>query len=300
MEFIDIDKRHILRPRGNVRLIQNCQFKKDALDKKVLNKFEDLLSLGFMGSFEYQTGLQYYSLRRMVLNSDFYKVFELSKYKNFEGKSLKVYAPEEFISLIKMIIDKLITTGKYYDNICTIKCHIGNVNGKLVDKTDLWWDFDNDYFIFFDHEEKVIELMNSLTNNKFGYNEGKTTKAININFDDYSHYITKNLTIKDYCFDSINEKHYVQFKTGVKLESIFRDALVMARVDGGKVEFEVNGMHYEINENTRLDDIIFDYVIDIEDECFESTSIKLLKKRENNNDSLLKVLKKAYIIKGEE
>lgn len=299
MEFIDSDKRHTLRVHLSPRLIQSGRFVKPFYEKKEITKFSDIIRLNYMSSFEFQMNLQAYSLRRIILNSDFYQLYEISEYQNSNGESLKVYAPEKHYPYIRKIIDRLAHNGKVYDEFCTLQLHLGDMEEKVFDETDFWWDLDGDYFFFFEHADRILKFIENSNKERKGYRSGNPRTAIPDNHPNYYNrlykcYITKYLAIENYFFDYKEKKHYIEFRIGQKLERIFRDAMLIAKVDGGKVVFEVNGFHYEIDEKTRLDDLIFGYVVDIDEECVTSTSIEDLKMRKAYERSLIRVLKSAY------
>ena len=110
-----------------------------------------------------------YSIKRMLINIDFYDVFTFPQYVNENGDELKIYAPKMFIEHISKIVDKLVK-GDTYDlhDGCDLMCYLRGRNSLI--KNDYWLDCNNDFFIFFgkEKEQLLLETMNALRKKTIG------------------------------------------------------------------------------------------------------------------------------------
>lgn len=198
-----------------VRLVQSGHFKRnvDELDKKEITGLDDIVCLDYMGSAEFEWGSLPKSLRRMTINKDFYKVFVFNQYKDETGNSLKVYAPYIFFKNIQNIVDQLVISGDGLQEYCSLHRHIQkeekNENDMYFDykdNRDFWWDIENDFFMFFDHTDKILQSMEALRKIKFGYERNKPKSALNRLYMELltrpsTRYIDWNTSIKDYYYD---------------------------------------------------------------------------------------------------
>ena len=292
-----------------VRLVQSGHFKKDIdeLNKKDINGLDDIVSLDYMGSAEFEWGALPRSLRRMTINKDFYKVFVFNQYKDENGNSLKVYAPQVFYKNVQNIVNRLAEHGYGLQEYCSLSDHIqkdkkedDDTRFRYIDKSDFWWDIENDFFMFFEHTDKVLMAMDSLRKRKFGYERNVAKSALNrlymtiITRPNGARFMDWNTSIKDYHYDENAQVHFVEFLENANLETILMEAMIIAKVDKGTVRFNINGIPFSINEDTALDTIINESGIDLVDSCTYSDKIDELIKE--YNDSLKKKEKQKQLI----
>ena len=292
-----------------VRLVQSGHFKKDIdeLNKKDINGLGDIVSLDYMGSAEFEWGALPRSLRRMTINKDFYKVFVFNQYKDENGNSLKVYAPQVFYKNVQNIVNRLAEHGYGLQEYCSLSDHIqkdkkedDDTRFRYIDKSDFWWDIENDFFMFFEHTDKVLMAMDSLRKRKFGYERNIAKSALNrlymtiITRPNGARFMDWNTSIKDYHYDENAQVHFVEFLENANLERILMEAMIIAKVDKGTVRFNINGIPFSINEDTALDTIINESGIDLVDSCTYSDKIDELIKE--YNDSLKKKEKQKQLI----
>ena len=292
-----------------VRLVQSGHFKKDIdeLNKKDINGLDDIVSLDYMRSAEFEWGALPRSLRRMTINKDFYKVFVFNQYKDENGNSLKVYAPQVFYKNVQNIVNRLAEHGYGLQEYCSLSDHIqkdkkedDDTRFRYIDKSDFWWDIENDFFMFFEHTDKVLMAMDSLRKRKFGYERNVAKSALNrlymtiITRPNGARFMDWNTSIKDYHYDENAQVHFVEFLENANLETILMEAMIIAKVDKGTVRFNINGIPFSINEDTALDTIINESGIDLVDSCTYSDKIDELIKE--YNDSLKKKEKQKQLI----
>lgn len=274
----------------SVNLVQSGQFKNDvdSIDRKEINGLDDIIILDYMGSAEFEWCSLPKSLRRMTINKDFYKVFVFNQYKNEKGNPLKVYGPQLFFKNIQKIVDRLVVNGYGLKEYCSLHTHIQKNESKenlyygYKDNTDFWWDIENDFFIFFEHTDKVLQAMDALRKRKFGYEKNIAKRALN---ELYMRFLTKsdalkiwdwNTSIKDYHYDENAKIHFIEFLENETLENIFMVAIIIAKVDKGIVVFNINGITYHINEDVVLTDILTENSVNLIDRCICSKNINEL------------------------
>lgn len=292
-----------------VRLVQSGHFKKDidVLNKKDINGLDDIVSLDYMGSAEFEWGALPRSLRRMTINKDFYKVFVFNQYRDENGNPLKVYAPQVFYKNVQNIVNRLAEHGYGLQEYCSLSDHIqkdkkedDDTRFRYIDKSDFWWDIENDFFMFFEHTDKVLMAMDSLRKRKFGYERNVAKSALNrlymtiITRPNGARFMDWNTSIKDYHYDENAQVHFVEFLENANLETILMEAMIIAKVDKGTVRFNINGIPFSINEDTALDTIINESGIDLVDSCTYSDKIDELIKE--YNDSLKKKEKQKQLV----
>lgn len=289
MRFFGEDRDTLIQKR--VRLVQSGHFRRnvDDIEKKDINGLDDIVGLDYMGSAEFEWGSLPKSLRRMTINKDFYKVFVFNQYKDENGNSLKVYAPHVFFKNIQNIVDRLAVNGYGLQEYCSLHRHIQKEEKNeedtyfgYKDDRDFWWDIENDFFMFFEHTDKVLQAMDALRKRKFGYERNKAKSALNrlymelLTRPNTSRYMDWNTSIKDYHYDKNAEVHFIEFLEDATLENIFMEAMIIAKVDKGTVVFNINGIPFSINEDSILDNIITENGINLVDSCTYSGKINEL------------------------
>ena len=269
MRFFGDDRDTLIRSR--VRLVQSGHFKRnvDDMDEKTINGLDDIVELDYMGFSEFECGALPKSLRRMTINKDFYKVFVFDQYKDENGNTLKVYAPI-FYENMQDIVDRLVNRRHEIDREDTFK-----------DDKNFWWDIENDFFVFFDHTDKVLQAMDALKERKFGYENEKNgaREAFNklgmllLKKPDVIRLRGWNTSMKDYFYNKNDEVHFIEFFEGATLQNIFMEAMIIAKVDKGTVKFNINGIPFSIDEDSTLDNIISENEINLTDHCLYSEKI---------------------------
>ncbi|MBE6152950.1 MAG: hypothetical protein E7166_01795 [Firmicutes bacterium] len=248
----NIDKMNILMTK-KVHLVQSGYFKPNIQDLKEtdIKKINDIISLNYMGYGEFAFDALPSSLRRMTVNKDFYSVFVFNEYKDVKGNSLKIYAPEIFIGNIKNIIKQLTESGYGLKAYCSLSDYIKNTRSEMKD--NFWWDIENDFFIFFEHTDKVITAMDSLRKN--GYGNVKTISKKNLT-KIYLQELTKQNKIIDYKYNKKSKIHQIDFSSDIPIETVLMDAITIARLDKKNVVFAVNGVSFYIDSHSLQDNIV--------------------------------------------
>ena len=264
----------------NVNLVQSGHFKKkvDSLNNSEINGIDDIIWFDYMGSAEFEQGNLPRSLRRMTINKDFYQVFVFNEYKDENGNSLKVYAPEVFLKNIINIVDRLVVDGSGLQEYCSLNRHIQKEDKTeedlcfdYKDDRNFWWDIENDFFMFFEHTDKVLLAMDNLRKRKFGYERNISKSTLNRL---YVEKLTKSNTtpfmywytsIKDYHYDKNSKVHYIEFLEKTTLENIFMEAIIIAKVAKENVVFNINGIQFNIDENSIVDNIVTENGIELVD-----------------------------------
>jgi len=281
------ERDHIIQKK--VKLVQSGYFKRniESIEKVDINGISDIISLEYMGSAEFENGSVARSLRRMTINKDFYKVFVFNHYKDENDNPLKVYAPQMFFKNVQSIVDRLVVNGSGLQEYCTLHQHIKSEKKEkdflaYRDNRNFWWDIENDFFIFFEHTDKILMAMDAHRKNKFGYERNVAKSALsrlymraltrpnNFKFLDF------NTSIKDYYYDENTQVHFIEFLEHASLENILMEAMTISKVDKGIVRFTINGIDFNIDENTALDILIKENGIDLVDSCTYSNKISEL------------------------
>lgn len=287
--MMDLEDNRETLIQKKVEFVQSGHFRKgvDSLDKKEINGFDDIIRLDYMGSAEFEYGSLPRSLRRMTINKDFYKVFAFNHYKDENGYPLKVYGPQVFFKNIQNIVDRLVVNGYGLQEYCSLHRHIQINNPSeensfftYKDDRDFWWDIENDFFMFFNHTDKVLQAMDALKKRKFGCTRNISTKTLNSVYmksltETYNpRFINSNTTsIKKYCYDENEKIHFIEFIEDATLENIFMEAIIITKVAKGTVAFNINGIPFNIDGNSILDDILSENGIDLVDSCTYSKRI---------------------------
>lgn len=266
-----------------VDLVQSGHFKKnvDSFEKNKITGIDDIIHFDYMGSGEFEFGTLPNSLRRMTINKDFYKVFVFNQYRDENGNPLKVYAPHICFKNVKNIVDRLAGNGYGLKEYCSLHKHIQKEDTDFgyKDHRDFWWDVENDFFLFFEHTDKVLEAMEALRKRKFGYKKNKSKRALNqlymelLTNKNNARDINWNTSIKDYHYNKRRKIHFIEFLENATLETIFMEAIVIAKVNKGKVVFDINGMLFNIDGDSLLDNIITENGINLVDSCTYSEKI---------------------------
>lgn len=292
-----------------VWLVQSGHFKRDIdfIDKKDINGIDDIISLDYMGSAEFEWGSLPRSLRRMTINKDFYKVFVFNQYKDENGNPLKAYAPQVFFKNVQSVVDRLAEHGYGLQEYCSLHNHIqrdekeeNESHFKFKDNRNFWWDIENDFFMFFEHTDKILMAMDALRKRKFGYERNIAKSALNrlymriITKPNGARFMDWNTSIKDYHYDENAQVHFIEFLETANLETILMEAMIIAKVDKGTVRFTINGIPFSIDEDTALDTIINESGIDLIDSCTYSDKINQL--IASYNDEVQKKEKKKQLV----
>ncbi len=271
-----------------VHLVQSGHFKRNinSLGKKEINGIDDIVAFDYMGSAEFEWGSLPKSLRRMTINKEFYKVFVFNQYKDEHGNALKVYAPQVFFKNVQKIVDRLVVNGSGLQEYCSLHEHIiketenkEDLFFNYKDNRNFWWDIENDFFMFFEHTDKLLQAMDSLRKRKFGYDRNTAKSALNrlymelLTKPNISRYMDWNTSIKDYHYDKQTKTHFIEFLENATLENIFMEAMVIAKVDKGTVIFNINGIPFSIDEDSILDNIMVENGITLIDSCTYSEKI---------------------------
>ncbi len=269
----------------NPWLIQSGYFKEDVslINEEDINGIDDILYFNYMGSSEFQFGALPSSLRRMTINGDFYQIFAIPKYQDKDGNVLKVYAPSIYSERIKDMVDGLINNRFALKESCYLSKYIsinsskGKAN-KFIKYNEFWWDIENDYFIFFKHEDKILKAMDSFKRRHYGYpqNDFKVAYSNKKRLEFSRRVSNYQLSIVEYQYDLKNQIHFLKFGQYYSFLKILMDAFLIARINKGEVRFNYNGFNFKINENTTLNDIMSEYDIPLDDYCFLDTDINAL------------------------
>ena len=274
-----------------VRLVQSGHFKDniDSLNSDDIDGINDIVLLDYMGSSEFEWGSLPRSLRRMTISKDFYKVFIFDQYKDENGNPLKVYAPHVFFENVQSIVDKLVVNSYGLQEYCSLHKHIEKKENcgndpffDFKDDKNFWWDIENDFFMFFEHSDKVLMAMEALKRRKFGYDGNISKSALNkldlglLTKPNILKYMNCNTTLKDYYYDENTQIHFIEFRENSSLENILMEAMIIAKVDKGTVIFTINGICFSIDEDTELDAIIKEFGINLKDKCTCSDKINQL------------------------
>ena len=298
-----------------VHLVQCGRFvdNVDSLDDNNINGIDDIVDLYYMGSAEFQWGSLPRSLRRMTINKDFYKIFTFDEYKDKNGNPLKVYAPRIFFDNVKKIVERLVVCGDGLQEYCSLHRNFEDNNDDNTffrNNSNFWWDIENDFFIFFEHTDKVIEAMNSLEERKFGTEKDEIKPAFNrltlrLLTNRGSFVSTEwNSAIKNYHFDENAGVHFIEFKECEELDKILMEAIIIAKVDKGLVFFTINGIHYYIYDETKLEDIVKEKGIKLNEYAFFSGSIEELISQYNEEIQLKRkqyeLVNVLYLVKNKQ
>ncbi len=301
--------RDILIQKG-VNLVQSGHFIRNisSLEKKKINGIADIVYFDYMGSSEFENGSLFRSLRRMTINKDFYKVFIFNQYKDENGNALKVYAPQVFFKNVQNIVDRLSINGFELQEHCSLHRHIVKPNQDeedsffdYKDDNNFWWDIENDFFMFFENTDKVLIAMEALRKRKFGYERNVAKRTLNkiyletlTRHNAYRYIIRNNTSIKDYYYDKNIQAHFIEFLEDASLENILMEAMTIAKVDKGSVNFNINGIPFSIDEETALDTIITENGINLVDSCTYSSKINEL--ISSYNEEILKRDKQKQLV----
>lgn len=275
------------------KLIQSGHFKSgiDSLQKQDINRIGDVIAFDYMGSAEFEWRALPRSLRRMTINKDFYSVFVFSQYKDETGNPLKVYAPQVFFKNVKCIVERLVENGDGLQECCFLCDHIqkqeeqeNDSHHDYKDTSNFWWDIENDFFMFFEHTDKVLMLMDVLRNKKFGYENGRNiSKSVlrkkyvfALTRPTTNEYIRWDTSIKSYSYDEKENVHFIEFWENLSLEDALMESMIIAKVAKGIVRFDKNSVSFMIDENTATESIIMELGISLIDSRTYSDKIEEL------------------------
>lgn len=285
------EKRDVILEHSRL-LIQRGSFIReiDAIDNSSITGINTIVDFDYMGSSEFEWGALPRSLRRITLNKDFYSVIEFPEYKDKFANGLKIYAPRFNLESIKKEVARLVVTGyglKEYCSLCDfiVKDNVKNVVSGLYKDNNFWWDIDNDFFMFFEHTDKILIAMERLGKRKFGYENAKPKAALsdsaikilaNRKEKPYSDYLIDFSLIGNYNYNKKNGIHFIEFLPESKIENVLMEAMLISKVDLGQVIFEINGIDFNINGSTTLIDILSQSGINLADKVISSKTVDTL------------------------
>lgn len=143
-------------------LIQRGNFK-DNINEIALCDIEglnDIIGLASMDFSEFKYGALTRSLKRMTLNKEDFSIREFSEYKDKNGNTLKIYTSNTILYHVKKVVDNLVRSSVGIQPYCSLCDHVvkpgqkKHYDGYYVDD-NFWWDIDNDFFMFFEHGDKL-------------------------------------------------------------------------------------------------------------------------------------------------
>lgn len=282
MRIFGDDRDVLIKKR--VHLVQSGHFRKDidSIDNDKITGIDDIIDFDYMGSAEFEFGSLPRSLRRMTINKDYYSVFTFDEYKDKNGNSLKVYAPRLYFDNVKGIVDRLVVSGDGLQEYCSLhRNFMENDDNSTYYKytSNFWWDIDNDFFIIFENTDKVLQAMDKLEERKFGIESNDARPALNrlsmTLLESTNSFLKKDwdTSIKDYHFDKNAGVHFIEFQEDELLEKILMEAIIIAKVDKGCVYFSINGIPYSINEDSKLDDIVRENGVALNEYSFFTSNI---------------------------
>lgn len=270
--IMDEKRNHLISK--NPWLIQSGYFKKgiDALNDEDINSINDIINLNLMGSAEFECGVLPQSLKRMTINGDFYQVYTISKYQDKSGNPLKIYAPIIYKDKVIEYVDGLIKDKYFLQERCNLRA---NIERGIEKGNEFWWDAENDYFIFFKNEDKILKAMEAYKKRHYGYpqNDFKIAYSSKKHLEFKQMVSNYQLSIAEYKYDEKNKIHFLKFGKYYSFLRILMDAFLIARVNKGEVRFNINGFNFKIDENTTLNDIMNEYNIPLDDYCFLDVNI---------------------------
>lgn len=193
---------------------------------------------------------------------------------------------KEYCSLCDFIVKKEYSEKKHHRN------------------NNFWWDVENDFFVFFDHTNKILATMDFLEKTKFGYDETEPKAAFSglrlkileeKNQKPHLATVLGNTLINKYKYDEENRIHFIEFSKDSYLENILMEAMLISKVDLGQVVFGINNKDFNINSENSLIKIINQSGINLEDKIENSKTIIQLEKDFNNKKESQRKL--CYILR---
>ena len=267
----------------NVQLIKNGRFVKNIskLENEKINDLTDVITFSKNKIIELDDD-SYASLRRIIINNDFYQIFVFDRFKDESNNSLKVYAPNLFYNNVYNIINRLTSNGYGLNEFCTLCKHINKKedNSRYRDNYNFWWDLENDFFIFFENTDKVLQAIEKLKSKKFGYDNDEYNSAFSgmylqmLKTPGVNNFFNTEHLIKNYYYDENNNNHYLEFPIDMTIGKILMIALAISKIDKGNVIFNVNDIDFNIDENTILDEILINNNLNLSDVCHNSYEIE--------------------------
>ena len=157
--------------RHNCHYLEIGKFRANQLD--YMNDIRSIVQFDYVGPYEITHGRLGNSLRRMIVNSEFYDVFSFPEYRNKDGEELMVYAPRMFIEHVSGLVEKLVH-DKYYnlysERLRDLHRYLTGTRPIWWNPdNNFWWDTDNDFYIFFgeEHKNMILQIQNVMRENNF-------------------------------------------------------------------------------------------------------------------------------------
>ncbi len=117
-----------------------------------------IIDVNYKGISKFEKDAIRNSIRRMVVNIDFYDFYKIPDIKNSENKSIIIYGPVMFKKHIENQV-RLLASNKIETKEATgLDSYI--LNHECFYNANFWWDTVNDFYIFFD-ETKMDLIENA-------------------------------------------------------------------------------------------------------------------------------------------
>ncbi len=250
------DEREILITK-NVYLVQKCKFFEEVPfmnENDMTEGLNSILQMKYMGASEFEYDAIAHSTRRIRINRPFYKVFIFDMYKDKNGNSLKVFAPELFITNVMFIVNQLIENGFGLKVYCPLSDYLKD---KELD-SNFWWDIENDFYMFFNNTVQVIQAVDS---HKVSSDDldifGKLSDK-----EKQDYYLQKHLlapysvwghmktSISNYLYDSKEDIYHIVFHDNIPLSIAIVEAMVIANISSSKVRLYKNDISLDFDKDS--------------------------------------------------
>ncbi len=206
------------------------------------------------------------SLRRIVLNQDFYDLLVLTNHASSNKSLLVLMSKTQNKELVINSINKYLQ-ALYYSKLETLDAYQHN----------LWWNTQDDYIMFFDSPEKIFEILSKLKNK---YVSKKFSPVFKSQYENQYEKLIFNRSlltfIKDYKCDFKNQIHYVEFLKGSRIDKVLMEVLLISKLNLGKVMFNINEEDMIIDATYSLNEILMTYGLRLDYVCFSTKTIEQL------------------------
>lgn len=147
--------------KGSNWLIQTGIFKENIYEIKDISS---IVYLNSMPKEDFNKESLELSMKRMIVNSQFYGIIRFPKYVNTQGEELEVYGPILFKEQIKKNLDALIKGNNLLAINSLVPCLLNEYLKGNYTEANFWWNIEGDFYIFFgvEHEKLILQLHKNL------------------------------------------------------------------------------------------------------------------------------------------
>lgn len=235
--------------------------------EKSKTPFGRYIRTDYMGSSEFEWGALPQSLKRMTFHKEQYNFVINDNIKDEKGRPMILYAPKCFENECIEYSNGLAEDKYNLQERSHLKDYL---NQKDYEKrwgfeyqydTNFWWDITNDFFMFFENQDKVEKAMNGLKEERF--DKKFYEKEYNKDPRFRKHILEYQLdceNFREFRYNHKTNSHTLYADQSFNVDATIMEGMMIAKLLGGRVRINHNGIKTALNKNTTLEEARKPYI----------------------------------------